>query len=285
MNRLSHFLIVATTMVACTAPSDDDRPRVSVSVPAMQYFVNRLAGEAIAVNVLIPSAVGHSTYTPRPAQMMALSQSESYLAFGCLDFETTWRSRMQDAAPDMKWKDMSLNVNMIKGETCSAHSAEHHHAADPHYWLSPRQAKVLAQNVAAELKSILPSHTASIDSALAIFGAEIAQKDSALMGVAKSAENKAFMIYHPALSYLERDYGFVQLEVEREGSEPTPQGYIEEIEKARLAGARVVFVQQGYDVQKARQAAESIGAEVVEFSPEGENWLQTIDVIIEALNR
>lgn len=261
---------------------------VSVSVPAVGYFVDRLAGEAVDINVLVPASAGHSTYSPRPQQMVALGRSVCYLALGGLDFELTWKDRMTNAAPQMAWLDMSRGVRLIEGHCCHAdeveHVGHHHEATDPHYWLSPKQARIMAQNVARALQGIVPADSLSIDSALVSLQLDIAAFDRRLDSIAQASPHKAFMIYHPALSYLSADYGLQQFSVEKDGNEPTPQGYAAEIEAARTAGVGVVFVQMGYDVQKARSAAEALGAEVVEFAPEGEDWIATMNTIINALD-
>ena len=50
----------------------------------------------------------------------------------------------------------------------------------------------------------------------------IQETDSRAKELSSSGGIKAFMIYHPNLAYLARDYGLEEISVEFEGKEPDP---------------------------------------------------------------
>lgn len=66
---------------------------------------------------------------------------------------------------------------------------------------------------------------------------------------------------------------------------PTMKGLMKEISQAKERGVKVVFVQQGYDIQKAEEVAKELSAEVVEIAPESYEWEETMETIIKALER
>lgn len=274
------FIFTASLLFsACSAPvtggsaSADDRPVVSVSLPVEEYFVDRLTGGSVAVNVLIPQSAGHSDYSPLPSQMMELSRSSVYMAIGELDFELSWKERMMSANRNMSWVDLD------KGMARHDEEENMHHHCDPHYWLSPKQVDVMVSNMADALK---PLTSFNVDSALLAVKDDIASLDSAFTAAAGTAD-VAFMIYHPALTSLASDYGMTQLAIEKDGNAPSPQAYMAQIDKAKSLAVSVVFVQKGYDMQKAQSAADMIGATVVEFSPEGRDWMLTMNTILKSL--
>ncbi len=53
--------------------------------------------------------------------------------------------------------------------------------------------------------------------------------------------NQCFMIYHPNLAYLARDYGLEQISVEYEGKEPTPSRMKELIDLGKERKHRTIF--------------------------------------------
>lgn len=278
------LLVAMVTSCAKPAADNSGRPEVSVSIPVAAYFAQRLSCGAVDVNVLVPQAAGHTDYSPRPSQMMALARSQAYLAIGALDFEIVWRERMQDAAPQMLWVDLSAGTRKISGHCSHGHAEEAHEAVDPHYWLSPRQAKVMARNMAQAIVNIIPEHRNEVGAALDSLLRDIDSYDRQLDAIARMRpDTMSFMIYHPALTYVAGDYGMRQYEIERDGNAPSPQSYMADRAAARAAGVRVVFVQKGYDVDKARAAAEAIGAQVVEFAPEGYDYDETMNLIISTL--
>lgn len=278
------FCIFALAFAACSSSNDAATDHlITVSIPVQAFFIDRLAGDVVDVNVMIPQAAGHSDYNPRPSQMMALAEANSYFAVGDLDFEITWKDRIISANPNILWKELNAGITHIEGhEHGHAEEKAHHHALDPHYFLSPKQAKVMAENYARELKKLLPSRAALIDTSLVALTDSISRIDEQFTRLTKD-RNIAFMIYHPALGYLARDYGMTQLAIEHNGNAPAPSTFIAEIDSARSAHVGVVFVQQGYDMQKAQTAADEIGAKVVSFAPESYDWFETMNIILLAL--
>lgn len=276
------FSVFAVCMVAaCARPTDSAlKPQVSVSIPVVGYFIDRIAGDKIDVNVMIPQSVGHSDYIPLPSQMLAVANSDAYFAIGNLDFEIAWKDRICDANKAMKWVGLNDNIKIINDL-----DGHHHGGSDPHYWMSPVRAKELSANILRELKLLIPNDVQYLDSAYAELCADIDSLDSGFRALQRENGSLSFLIYHPALTYLAEDYGFSQFEIEHDGNAPSPQTYIEQLEHARQTGARVVFVQPGYDVQKAQTAAESLGAQVVQISPESSDWIATMSLILNALRQ
>lgn len=259
--------------------------QISVSIPVVAYFIQRIAGNNVTINTMIPKSVGHGDYSPRPSQMVDVSNSIAYFAIGNLDFELTWRERIADTNDSLLWFNLNEGISLLNVDSCSSHVDEHEYHSDPHYWMSPRRAKTFALNINSSLKQILPECSAEFDSACNVFVSEIDALDSCLIDVASKSDSISFVIYHPALTYLAHDYGFRQIEIEHDGNSPSPQTYISELQLAREMNANVVFVQPGYDIQKANNIAESISASVVEFSPESFDWFDTMSIIIKALNK
>lgn len=275
MNRYTSILFVLLAITSCTKKltvnNNYSKPIVSVTLPIEKYFIDRLADTTIMVNVIIPQNVGHSEYTPKPSQIMAVAKSDIYLAIGHLDFENAWKERLTNGTT-IKWIDLDKGINLIE-------NAEHsgHHATDPHYWLSPKRVSTMIENIANELR---PLTTFNVDSAKNVLLAEIDLFDKKLNTI---KGDKAFLIYHPALTYLAHDYSLTQLEIEKDGNAPSPITYKNSIDEARKMNVKIVFVQQGYDIDKAQSAADMIGAKVVTISPENYKWHQTMQTIVDAL--
>lgn len=292
MRTIVYLVIISMFIASCkqTVTTDNElKPCVTVSLPVESYFVNRLCGDAVDINIMVPHSVGHSDYTPLPSQMMLLADSKLYLAIGELDFETTWGERMRNASKSLRWANLSQNIDIIRNQhddetEHEAHNEKgHHHHSDPHYWLSPRCVRTMVANMAQELKSVLANHAQRIDSALSILNADIDSLDARLTAIGNSRHH-SFMIYHPALTYLANDYNMSQYAIEKDGNSPSPQSYKKEIDKAKANGVKIVFVQSGFDRQKAISAAEMLEARVIDFSPESSNWEETMEIIIKAFD-
>jgi len=92
--------------------------------------------------------------------------------------------------------------------------------------------------------------------------------------------NKSFMIYHPNLEYLARDYNLEEIPVEYEGKEPPPSRIRELIDRGRKDKIKVIFVQREYDTKNAKAIAGEIGARIQIIDPLSEDWQgETIEII------
>lgn len=275
-NKVYLAILLALSLPSCLGGANDthQHAELSVSNPAMGFFVSRLVPDSIKVNILIPQGADHDTYTPRPSQLKSLNNSLAYLAFGSLEFEITWKARLTDATPSMQWLDMSQGINLI---------ASDHNSADPHYWLSPRQAKKMASNIANAVTDLLPPLSHYTDSALVALNADIDAADSLILDAADAKPGQTFVIYHPALAYLARDYNLHQLSVASEGISPQPRRYAELADSARQADARIFFIQPGTTPDRFAATANEIGCRIVSISPEGPDWRNTMETIAAAL--
>ncbi len=245
----------------------------------MKYFVSRLAPQSCSINVMIPSQADHDSYNPTPSQMASLANSDAYIAFGPLEFEVTWHDRFLSAAPNLRWFDVSHGVDLISGH----HGVDGPIMADPHFWLSPKQLPTACSNIATALKQLYPADSLAIDSSLIVLLDEVEALDVRLDSLAAERPGHAFVIFHPALSYVARDYHFRQLSMASEGVAPQPNRMTEIIEEGKEAGVEVVFLQRGYTPDKVQSVAAALNANIVILQPEDERWPITMGAIIDAL--
>jgi len=113
----------------------------------------------------------------------------------------------------------------------------------------------------------------------------IAALDSLATKLFSEFRGKSFMIFHPSLGYLARDYGLVQIAVENEGKEPTPSSMKELIDIAGEKKIKVIFIQKGFDEKNAGAIALETGAELVAVDPLSEDWPGSLREIINEIHR
>ena len=83
---------------------------------------------------------------------------------------------------------------------------------------------------------------------------------------------KAFMIYHPALSYFARDYNLHQIPIEAGGKEPSPAHLKNLINSCKKEKVRIIFVQPEFDRRNADLIAQQTGTRVVAINPLSYDW-------------
>ncbi|MGL6361785.1 zinc ABC transporter substrate-binding protein ZnuA [Aeromonas veronii] len=93
------------------------------------------------------------------------------------------------------------------GDHDEGHQGHHHEGVDPHIWLGPTQAKVIAKAIASELGKLDPANQARYDANLAAFDAKVDAKDKVIAGQMKTVNEKGYFVFHEAYGYWERHYG------------------------------------------------------------------------------
>ncbi|WP_268012446.1 zinc ABC transporter substrate-binding protein ZnuA [Aeromonas veronii] len=93
------------------------------------------------------------------------------------------------------------------GDHDEGHEGHHHEGVDPHIWLGPTQAKVIAKAIASELGKLDPAKQARYDANLAAFDTKVDAKDKVIAGQMKAVNEKGYFVFHEAYGYWERHYG------------------------------------------------------------------------------
>jgi zinc transport system substrate-binding protein len=277
--RYAIFILVLLFFISCgrNAPDKEDNI-ITVSIPPFKYFVDKIGGDDYKVNIMVPSGANPHIYEPFPEQINKLRKSIAYISNGYLGFEMTWLDRFYESNKMMK--RLNLGNYIIPLDSGHHHEGENVEGADPHYWVSPACALVMASSIRDFLGELNPLHKQIYDANYQILVSELKQLDDKARGMFTSVKKKSFMIYHPNLGYLARDYGLVEVSVEYEGKEPPPSRMKELIDFARNEGLKTIFVQREYDTKNAQAIADEIGADLVIIDPLSEDWYKsTLDMI------
>lgn len=266
------IILISVILTSCNFGSqsketqDAEKPLITVTIEPLRYFTEAIAGDNFRVVSMVPKGSSPETYDPTPQQLMDLAKSKAYFRIGHIGFEKIWMDKLSDNAPHLQFFDMSKGIELIYEET-------HHVGVEPHVWNSTTNAHTLATNILSALCALDKEHkTLFIERYDSLVG-RLNRTDSLITEkLVKPEASRAFMIYHPALSYFARDYQLLQIPIESEGKEPSPAQLKELIKLCRAEKVRVIFVQPEFDRRNAELIAQQIGANVVEINPLSYHW-------------
>jgi zinc transport system substrate-binding protein len=200
--------------VSCNqSSSNGDGKIITVSIPPFKYFIDAIGGGDFKVNVMVPAGADPHIYEPVPDQIAGLSKSVAYISDGYLGFEMTWLDRFYETNWNMKKLSLGKNIDLIKPVVHA--DSEHVEGADPHYWVSPRCALIMASDIKALLIDLNPEKSEKYTLNYTNLVKTIDNIDKKASDLYSSYQNRPFMIFHPALGYLARDYGLKEIAVDR----------------------------------------------------------------------
>jgi zinc transport system substrate-binding protein len=149
--------------------------------------------------------------------------------------------------------------------------------------MSPKVVLQLLPHIKTALIESFPELKSTIDANYEDLLLRVGQTDERLTAVTRQLPKKEFLIFHPALSYLARDYGLVQTAVEQDGKEPSPAYLATIIKKARDESIPVIFIQEEYDIRNARTISDEAGIALVQINPMDYNWSESMEELTQTL--
>jgi zinc transport system substrate-binding protein len=280
--------ILIITFLACmfgckSNPEGSRKKIISVSILPQKYFVEAITGDKYRINVMVPPGGTPENYEPTARQMQSLSESGIYLKIGNIPFEETWMKNFININPRMKVYDLSEGINLIMGG--HHHEGNSSNGIDPHIWSSLKNAKIIATNICNALSKEDPINKDYFASRLQNFLSLTDSLDEKFQFEFAPIKGSAFLVFHPALAYLARDYGLEQISLEFEGKSPPPGHMRDIINIAREKKIKAILMQKQFNAEAAKTIANEIGGEVILIDPLDENWKDQIEYIASSIRK
>lgn len=277
------LLLIAPLLNGCASKPESEKMQVVASIEPLAWFAERIGGDRVAVSVMVPVGGNPHTYEPTPQQMARVSHAALFIKAGSgVEFELDWMQRLVDLNKSMAVCNASEGVALLPmGET--EHDAavepddQHQHGhLDPHFWLSPTNARLIAKNVERSLAAVDPSGKKYYAANRAAVDQELQKLDEQIRKQLAGLQNRSFLVFHPAWGYFAHDYGLTQIAAEEEGKTLTPRQMERVIEDARRAGIKAVFVSPEFSTAQANTIAQDIGGATVTVDPLAHDYLENL---------
>ncbi|MEA1887724.1 MAG: zinc ABC transporter substrate-binding protein [Bacteroidota bacterium] len=286
MKRLLIPVLYILLIAGCTTrPVEQDKKIITVSIEPFRFFTSEIAGDSYLINVIVPPGASPATYEPPPAVIKDVNDSELMIINGYLGFERAWIDRLISLNKEIKVLKLAESQDLIMPESHKHSDTENYSGVDPHFWMSPQRASIIARDIKNFLVENDPEREKVYNSNYLRLDSIIKETDSYVKSLLGDSGNKSFMIFHPSLTYFARDYGLEQIPVEAEGKEPSLLEMKRLIDKGRKRDLETIFVQREFDTNNARLIGNEIGAKTIVIDPLSNNWVKSVKEIAENIAR
>ncbi len=261
---------------------------VTVSIVPQKYFVEKIGGSFVEVEVMVPPGATPEQYEPKPKQMAAVGKSRIYFACG-VPFEKFWLERIASSNPKMEIvhtdrfvEKREMEAHSDAGHVHGAGAHEDGEAKDPHVWLSPPLVMLESRAVFEALAANDPQNRGSYEDNYRKFISELADLDVSISHMF-AGKTGSFMVFHPAWGYFADAYGLKQVPVEVEGKEPKARDLDNLIKRARELNVKSIFVQPQYSPKAAQTIADAVGAKLVYADDLAPDWEKNLRQVAEQI--
>ena len=273
------IVILSILMVGCAERKVAIENRAVVSIAPLKPLVQSILGDDFDVTVLVPQGASPETFEPTAKQLSEVESARFVFGTGLLEFEQALLHRV---ARNEQIINLSQGIELIAG-TCShahhAHHSHHAHGVDPHIWCSPKSLSKMAENIYSTIAREMPDST-KYDERYTTLCIKLLELDEDVSEMCQQSPRSTFLIYHPALTYLARDYNLTQVAIENEGKEPSAKHLAHIIAQARTEGVRNVFYQSEFPATSVEVICSDINAKAVEINPLDEDIFANIRNIV-----
>lgn len=203
------------------------KPTVAATFFPIYDITRNIAGANIEViNILPPGASPH-TFEPTPKIIGDVVKAKAIYAigYGIDDWVDTIKAK---ATPKIQ---LDKNIQLRRGET-----DENDLGIDPHYWLTIPNAKIMAQNIAADLETRFPEYQTEFQANLRNYLTNLDTAETKIKGYLSGLKNNKIITLHDAWYYFGDAYNMniVGTFEPSAGKEPTPQ-YLSALKSALIA--------------------------------------------------
>lgn len=275
-------LTLLCVFAACSPTRSDEKITVAVSIPPQETLLRQIAGDSVDIVTLLDAGTNPETFEPSVSNMSRISSADAYMMINHLPFESALTQRIKESSPDLRFFDSSKGIELIYG-THDDHGCNHQHEhavpsvaddeshaeglPDPHVWTSITNLKIMAANMLGVLDSIDSRNISFYKANYNQLIQHLDSLDNVIKSQLQSADNPAFLIWHPSLSYFARDYKLQQIALGQENKELTPVRLQARHEQAVNSGAVVIFLQQNFDQNQADNLARQLNLPIVSINP------------------
>ena len=269
MKRILSFFAAAAlslSLTGCTA-SSPPADVAATTLPVYEFTVRICEGTDITVARLVTESVSclHD-YSLNVAQVKAIEAADIVVVSGA-----GLEEFMEDVLADKPAIDASMNIHLIEPEEHHhdhehEHEEEshegHHHEEDPHIWLSPENAKVMARNICDGLSQQYPAQADTFADNLEVL---IADLDALYVYGRQALEElscRELITFHDGFAYLADCYGLeiIRAVEEESGSEASAAELIELIREVEHHALPAIFTETNGSVSAAGIIARETGA-------------------------
>lgn len=264
----------------------EGKVNVITSFYPIYEFAKEIGGEEANVINLLPTGVEPHDWTPRSQDILNASKAQLFLYNGA-GLEGWVPNFLKGLGADAKVKtvEISHGIDLIEAEGDDGHGhgeeAEHGeahsdhdeetepHHVDPHTWVSPKSAMIMAENIKNSYIEVDPEHQAAYESRYQELLSQLQVLDAKFMEQLSSLPKKEIVVSHQAFGYLCRDYGLTQHAIMglSPEAEPRAQDLVALSKLVKEKGIRYIFFEELVSDKLAKTLASEAGVDTLVLNP------------------
>lgn len=279
--------------------AESSKIKVLTTTEDLKSIAEYIGGDKIAVDSLARGNQDPHYLEAKPSFMIKAKNADLFIRIG-LELEIGYEEMIIDGSRNQKIKigqlghlDASEGISPLELPISKVDRSmgDVHPMGNPHYWLDPENAKIIAHNIANRLSELSPQSTGYFSKNLENFDKKIDDKMIEWKGKIAPFKGKKITVYHRSWPYFADRFGLVvACELEPKPGIPPSPGHLKDvIDIMRRDNVKIILMEVFYDEKSAQFVAAQTGANVsivpnsVGGSKEAKDYFSLIDTIVDRI--
>ena len=293
--------IAVALLVTALTSTADARAGINVitSTEDLAALVKEVGGDKVAAEALAKGYQDPHFVEAKPSFVIKLHTADLLVVVG-RELEIGWlpplitQSRNAKIQPGGQgYLDASLTARILDIPTGQVTRAmgDVHPQGNPHFWLDPRNGRLVAKAIQDKLTSLSPGDSAYFAQRYADFDRRLAAGEKRWQAAMAPFKGTKIVTYHRSWPNFAEVFGLdvVGYVEPKPGIPPSPAHQLELTQEMKRQGIKIVLVEPYFDLQTPNKIARDTGAKVLVMPPsvggvkEVQNYLQLFDYDVNLL--
>lgn len=223
--------------------------QIYTSIYPIYDFTKKIGGEKISVYNMTKAGAEPHDFEITSKDMANLSKADLFIYNG--GGMEHWVDTIKEALKDIKYINTSSNIN--------------ENNLDPHFWLSPINAKIQMENIKNGLIEIDSENKNYYESNYNLYANRLTELDEKIKTFLSDIKNRNLVLTHPAFGHFCKEYSLNQIAIARD--EADPKAMAEIIEFIKSNNVRAIFYEEFSSSKLVDSIAKETGIKILTLNP------------------
>ena len=273
--QLTLSLLFILLLAACGNKENiekNDQISIYTTVYPLQYFAERIGGDAVNVQSIYPPGADEHSFDPTQKEMIKLADADLffYIGLGLEGFVENAEKTLKNEHVKMIATADAITEDMLEEDHDHDHEEDEDHGHDhgefdPHVWISPVLSDALAFSVKEALIEAAPDKKEQFEENFEALRDDLIKLDRQFIDMASNAPTKTFYVSHAAFGYLADTYGLEQVAIAglNSQSEPSQKQLATLVQEAKEQNIKYVLFEQNITSKLTDVIRKEIDAEAL----------------------
>jgi zinc/manganese transport system substrate-binding protein len=228
------------------------KTKVVTTLTVLEYITKEIGQDKVEVEALLPGDSDPHFADARPDYILKVNQADMLVYIG-LDLEVGWLPKVIEQSRNPKiYLGQPGNCDVSKGvyvlevpeKRVDRSMGDIHIYGNPHYWLDPINAVIIARNIKDHLIQIDPENKTFYENNFKNFASRIKNLTNDLLAKYKNLKDLKVAVHHSEFIYLIQRFGLKEvISLEEKMGVPPNANYLKKVvDVVKKEGVKIILI-------------------------------------------